>query len=161
MKSLSIHIFIVLVFLVGCMTLPKALKKVIASPDATNEVLKMHPCKQIADSVISRTDTLLHTDTITNVGYFVDTVNKWRHDTTKVTITNTKLIHKTDSVFGIDQRKLDIMNNSIQIRDNQIIGLDQIITDKTAENKEKDKWLYLFIGLFVINCVYMAVKLVK
>jgi len=141
------------------MTMPKAIRKVINSPEATNEVLALHPCKEIADSIISKTDTLLHTDTITNVGFYIDTVHHWRYDTVVRNIRTVQLIHKTDSIFGIDQRKLDILNNSIQIRDNQIIGLDQQLSDKSAENKAKDKWLYLFIGLFVIDCIYLAFKL--
>lgn len=159
MKRIFGHLLFSLLFLVGCMSIEKATNKVINDKEATNKVLELHPCKQINDSVISHTDTLLHTDTITNVGYFIDTVHHWRDSIIAKTITNTKLIHKTDSVFGIDQRKLDIMNNSIQIRDNQIIGLQQAVADKTAENKAKDKWLYLFIGLFVIDCVYLAFKL--
>ena len=141
------------------MTMPKAIRKVINSPEATNEVLKLHPCKKVSDSIISHTDTLLHTDTITNVGFYIDTVHHWRIDTVFRNIRTVQLIHKTDSIFGIDQRKLDLLNNSIQVRDNKIIGLDQQLSDKSAENKAKDKWLYLFIGLFVIYCLYIAFKL--
>ena len=159
MKRILGYLICSTLFIVGCMSIEKATNKVIADKDATNVVLKLHPCKEVADSVISLTDTLLHTDTITNVGYFIDSVTKWRYDTIRKIITATKLIHKTDSIFGIDQRKLDVLNNSIQVRDNQIIGLDQQLSDKSAENKAKDKWLYLFIGLFVIDCIYLAFKL--
>lgn len=159
MKRILLYLTFSAIFIVGCMSIEKATNKVINDKEATNEVLNLHPCKQITDSVISRTDTLLTHDTITNVGYFIDTVNKWRHDTINVTITNTKTIHKTDNIFCIHQRKLDSLNNSIQIRDNQIISLDQKLTDKTAENKAKDKWLNLLIGLFVVDCIYIAIKL--
>jgi len=159
MKRLIGYALASTLFIVGCMSIEKATDKVIADKAATNKVLALHPCKPISDSVISHTDTLTTHDTITNVGYFIDSVTKWRYDTIRKTITVTNVIHKTDTIFAIDQRKLDIMNNSIQIRDNQIIGLDQQLIDKTAENKAKDKWLYLFIGLFTLVCVYIAFKL--
>ena len=159
MKRILGYLICSTLFIVGCMSIEKATNKVINSPEATNEVLKLHTCKEVADSVISKTDTLLHIDTITNVGFFVDTVQRLRIDTVVRNIRTVQFIHKTDSIFGIDQRKLDILNNSIQVRDNQIIGLDQQLSDKSSENKAKDKWLYLFIGLFVIDCLYLAFKL--
>jgi hypothetical protein len=141
------------------MSIEKATDKVISDKAATNKVLDLHPCKPVSDSVITHIDTLTTHDTITNVGYFIDSVTKWRYDTVVRNIRTFQLIHKTDTLFAIDQRKLDVMNNSISIRDSQIVGLKQSLEDETTHSKDKDKWLYLFIGLFTLVCVYIAFKL--
>jgi hypothetical protein len=159
MKKFTGYVIASTLLIVGCMSIKKATDKVIADKSATNKVLALHPCKPVSDSIISHTDTLTTHDTITNVGYFIDSVTKWRYDTVVRNIRTVKVIHTIDTIFAIDQRKLDVMNNSISIRDSQIVGLKQSLEDETTHSKDKDKWLYLFIGLFTLVCVYIAFKL--
>jgi hypothetical protein len=77
-----------------------------------------------------------------------------------------KYIGKDTVKLPVDPRILKTMNLSLKMVEDSltkqhdvITKLTQTITDKTAENKAKDKWLYLFIGLFVIDCIYVAFKL--
>ena len=151
-----IVIIILFSFMPSCLTVNKALVKVLGSDSATNVILRLHPCAIAKDSVVRQSDTVTSHDTTVQTLFYTDTLHHLKHDTTTVKITNTKTIHDTINHYQLNQRDIDIANSTLLISTKKIASLQQNIVDKDAEIKARDKWLWLFIGAIVAFCLSNA-----
>ena len=114
----------------------------------------LHPCatdtfhKSKPDTIITPGDTLWHYQWVT------DTLN--HHDTAYVLKTIYKNILIKDTAFLNDKQLLKIDVDSIGKLNREKSAANQNIVDLTAvvqkQDKEKDKWLWYFIGA----CVALA-----
>ena len=156
-----------LAFIPSCLTVNKALVKVLGSDSATNVILRLHPCSIAKDSVVRHSDTTVHIDT-TYSDFILPRGNMETGTTTDIskgalnnskfigsnnskpsksnsnqslpptrTITNTKTIHDSAIHYQTTQRDIDIANSTLLISTKQIASLQQIVIDNDAEIKAK------------------------
>ncbi len=134
----------------GCMSEDKLVGKAIKSEAATNAILALHPCNT-KDSVVSKSDTSIVHDTATISK--MDTVGLFVHDTVKVKITTTKVIHDTINNYRFDPRSISILTSNLSDSNKELATLRQQVKDCP---KTTDKWLWWFIGAIVLLAVSWA-----
>lgn len=157
MKNIIFALIILLPFC-SCMTDRKAVDRVLAKPPLKEQVgrewEKANPCANDSIQIIVPGDTLIQTDTVTNIIRDVE----FREGQTKVqtvykTITNTRTIHDTIKVTVVDTRRLNIANDSVNFykgvimqRNGQVSALQQEVKDM---KHNRNIWKIIAIGLMV------------
>jgi hypothetical protein len=137
----------------GCISEDKLVGKAIKSEAATNAILALHPCNT-KDSVVLSSDTSIVHDTTSIM--LVDTIGNFIHDTIKVKITNTKVIHDTITNYRFDPRPISILTSNLADSTKELSTLRQKLKDCP---KSTDKWLWWFIGAGSVIAILLYVSL--
>jgi hypothetical protein len=147
-------LFLFLILLLGCNPIRKAEKRILNDKESSERVFreleKTRPCANDT-SIITKYDTTLLVDTITNYKRDTVTINGVEYITIKEapkTIVKTVKVHEIHTGYIVDTRRIGIIMDSVRF-----------YKDSSESNKTTSKkWKWRFWGLFGSLIGFIIIK---